>query len=234
MSSQVLERLAENLWVASRNLPLAVGDVGARMTVIRVAGELLLHSPVSLDAPLRSQLETLGRVRWLVAPNKVHSLFMGEAARAYPEAELFAAPGLAEKRKDLSFQHVLQDGAPGPWGRDVEHLCFEGVPTLNEVVFLHRPSRTLVLTDLAFHVERGAPNRARAFHWLVGAVGRFGPHRLVRMMIRDRAAARRSRDRVLAWDFERVVVSHGSVLEHGGHARCAEAFAFLGPSPAAG
>ena len=67
---------------------------------------------------------------------------------------------------------------------------FAGAPRLNEVVFLHRRSRTLLLTDLAFNVQPGASNRARIFHWLVGATGRFGPHRLVRTMIRDRAAAR--------------------------------------------
>jgi hypothetical protein len=35
-------------------------------------------------------------------------------------------------------------------------------------------------------------------------------------MCRDRAAARRSLDRVLGWEFDRVVVGHGAVVEHDG------------------
>lgn len=214
--------------MASRPLPLWVGDVGTRMTVIRIGGELLLHSPVAPDAELRAALDRLGHVRWLVGPNKMHHLYLSDFARACPDAELCGAPGLPEKRRDLSFQHVLDDAGPAPWRGELVHRLFRGAPALNEVVFLHRPSRSLLLTDLAFHVETGAPNRARLFHWIVGALGRFGPHRLVRVMIRDRAAARHSRDEILGWDFERVVVTHGSVLEHDGPARMAEAFAFLG------
>ena len=66
--------------------------------------------------------------------------------------------------------------------------------------------------------------RARLFCWLVGASGRFGPHRIIRLGIRDRGAARASLDRILQWDFERVIVTHGDVLEHGGKPRFAEAF----------
>jgi hypothetical protein len=61
----------------------------------------------------------------------------------------------------------------------------------------------------------------------VGATGRFGPHRIVRAFVRDRAAARRSLERILAWDFDRVIVSHGDVLETGGRAALERGFAWL-------
>ena len=35
-------------------------------------------------------------------------------------------------------------------------------------------------------------------------------------MMRDRVAARASLQRVLQWDFDRVIVTHGEILEHGG------------------
>ena len=109
---------------------------------------------------------------------------------------------------------------------------FAGATILNEVVLLHRPTRTLVLTDLAFNLPPGARNEARLFHRLVGAAGRFGPHRVVRLGIRDRAAAARSLEHVLGWDFDRVIVSHGEVLESGGKAALRAAFAFVGPGRA--
>lgn len=53
--------LAPDLWVVDRPLPLAVGDIGARMTVIRLHdGGLFLHSPVRLDDELRRGLDAVG------------------------------------------------------------------------------------------------------------------------------------------------------------------------------
>jgi hypothetical protein len=101
------------------------------------------------------------------------------------------------------------------------------MPLMNEVALLHEPSRTLVLTDLVFNVQAGPGNRARLFHRLVGATGRFGPHRLIRLGIRDRVAARRSIDRILGWEFDRIVMSHGEVVPTGGRALLEQAFAFL-------
>jgi hypothetical protein len=232
MGTEPLEPLADGLWVAARPLRLAVGDVGTRMSVVRLAGgELWLHSPVALDAATRAALDHIGKVRWVVGPSKVHHFYLGEYAAAYPGAELCAAPGLAEKRRDLRFHHVLDGSWPAPWSAELPHLLFEGAPLMNEVVFFHRASRTLLLTDLAFHVEPGARGRARLFYWLVDAApGRLGPHRVIRAGIRDRAAARRSLEKILSWDFDRVIVTHGSVVESGGRERLRESFAFLGPA----
>ena len=226
--ASALRALAPDLWVAERPLNLFVGDIGARMTVVRLHdGSLFLHSPVRLDAETRGALDTLGPIRAVVAPSKVHHFFVGDYVSGYPEAAVHGAPGLAAKRPALRFDHVLGDEAPAEWRDDLEQHVFRGAPPLNEVVFLHRPTRTLVLTDLAFNVPAGGTSGARLFHWVVGAAGRFGPHRLVRAFIRDRRAARGSVDRLLRWDFDRVIVSHGDVLETGGRDRLAEGFAFL-------
>lgn len=228
MSDETLTQLHENLWVATRRLPLIVGDIGARMTVIRVGDGLLLHSPVPLDEATKRALDQIGEPRWVVGPSKVHSLFLPDYVRAYPSAELWGAPGLAEKRRDLKFDRVADEAAAKEaWGDEVRVHLFQGLPTLNEVVFFHPASRTLVLTDLAFNVHAGPGNRARFFHWLVGAVDHFGPHRIVRLGIRDKAAARRSLQALLAWDFDRVVMAHGEVLEKGGRAELEAGFSFL-------
>jgi len=228
MADETLTQLDQNLWVATRRLKLIVGDIGTRMTVIRVGNGLLLHSPVPLDDATKRALDATGQPRWAVGPSKVHSLFLGDYARGYPSIEIWGAPGLAEKRRDLKFDRVVDEAAAKEaWGDEVRVHLFQGLPMLNEIVFLHRPSRTLVLTDLAFNVHPGPGNRARFFHWLVGAVGRFGPHRLVRLGIRDRAAARHSLETILAWDFDRIIVTHGEVLEKDGRAKLEAGFSFL-------
>jgi len=225
----VLTQLAPDLWVATRPLRLVVGDIGTRMTVVRLTdGGLFLHSPVQPDPETRQALNAIGSVRCVVAPSKVHHFFAGHWLAAYPGARLFGAPGLPEKRKDLAFHAVLDDHPPPDWQGTLEQHLFRGAPALNEVVFFHPRSRTLMLTDLAFNMVRPPRGRARLFCWLVGAGRRFGPHLFPRLAMRDRGAARESLRRILDWDFDRVTVTHGEVLETGGRQRMAEAFAFLG------
>src|SRR6516225_11808298 len=108
-----------------------------------------------------------------------------------------------------------------------ENVCSFRAPALNEVVFFHPATRTLVLTDLAFNIPREAAKRSPLFYWLWD-VGHLGPHRFVRLRaIRDRQAARGSVEKILSWNFDRIIVSHGEVLETDGHNQFAAAFAFL-------
>jgi hypothetical protein len=228
METTALRMLAPNLWVADRPLKLAVGDIGTRMTVIRLGdGGLFLHSPVRLDTDTRQAVDGLGPVRAVVAPSRVHHFFVSDYLTAYPEARVYSAPGLLEKRRDLKFHGVLSDQAAPEWHGEIEQHLFRGAPYLNEIVFFHLPTRTLILTDLAFNVPADRTSDARLFYWLVGAAGRFGPHRLVRLFMRDRRAARDSIDTILRWDFDRVIVTHGEVLETGGRERFAAAFALV-------
>ena len=212
-----LRKLADDLWVAERPQRFYGLEVGARMSVIRLAsGDLLLHSPLRLDPDLRRQLDAIGPVRFAVAPNRVHHLYAGEVAQVYPGARLWVAPGLARKRPDLRFEGELGDEAPPEWRGQVDQTFFRGRPYENEVVFCHRASRTLIICDLAFNFGPATATPTRLLMQLLRSYGRFGPSTLDPLLIRDRAAARQSLERILGWDFDRVIVAHGDVLEHGG------------------
>lgn len=222
-----LEPLADGLWTAWRPQTFYGLPVGTRMTVVRLAdGRLLLHSPVALDAALRTELDAAGRVAFAVAPNRLHHLHAGDVARAYPGARLWVAPGLERKRPDLAFEALLGDDAPPEWRGEVDQAFFRGRPYENEVAFFHRASRTLLLCDLAFNFGPGAAAPTRWLMKLIRSMG-FGPSKLDPLLIRDRAAARASLERILAWDFDRVVVAHGDVLERGGRERLREGYAWL-------
>jgi len=223
--------LAEGLWVFDRSLRAGPIPVGTRMTVIRLAdGGLFLHSPVELDARTRNALDRLGPVRHVVAPNRVHHLFVAAYRDGYPDAKLWAAPGLAEKRRDLRFDGVLGDAAPAEWAGQVDQHLFAGIPMLNEVVFFHPPTRTLLLTDLAFNVVDPQGLAANLWQWISGTRGRFATARYLRWMVRDRDAARASRDRLLAWDFDRVTLTHGAVVQTRGARLVRRGFAWLDPA----
>jgi hypothetical protein len=223
-----LRELAGDLWVVERPQRFYGLEVGARMTVIRLAdGSLLLHSPLALDAGLRRELDALGPVRFAVAPNRVHHLYAGNVAKAYPDARLWVGPGLERKRPDLVFVAVLGDDAPPEWRGQVDQVFFRGRPYENEVVFCHRASLTLILCDLAFNFGPGTALLTRLLMSLIRSYGSFGPSKLDPLLIRDRPAARASLQRILDWDFDRVVVAHGDVLESGGREALRRGYAWL-------
>ncbi len=225
----MLEKVAEGLWVDAR--PFRAGpflEIGTRMTVVRLAdGGLFLHSLVEIDDETRSALERIGPARFLVAGNKLHHLHLASAVAAFPQAQLWGAPGLTEKRKDLRFDGELGDEAPETWRRDLDQLAVRGIPRMGEVVFLHRASRTLVVTDLVFNVRHSDAFATRLFMRLNDVYGRCGPSRLLRALVRDRPALRASVEKILAWDFDRIVVTHGEVLERGGRDALRAGFAWL-------
>ena len=222
--------LAPNLWVVDRpfKLPYVGVEIGTRMTCIRLAdGGLFLHSPVKLDPILRNSLDALGEVRAIVGPNRLHHLFLAEYITSYPRARVYTEPNLSKKRPDLRFKDELGNEPQTEWRGQIEQHLFRGAPPLNEVVFFHPATRTLILTDLAFNIPKEAAKRSPLFYWLWD-VGHFGPHRFVRLRgIRDHQAARDSVEKILSWNFDRIIVSHGEVLETDGHNHFAEAFAFL-------
>ena len=224
----MLRRLADDVWVTERPQRFFGLPVGARMTVIRLSGgRLLLHSPLPLDAALRAELDALGRVACAVAPNRLHHLYAGDVVRAYPEARLWVAPGLPEKRPDLVHAGVLGDEAPVEWRGELEQAFFRGRPYENEVAFFHPATRTLILCDLAFNFGPRDAWPTRVLMSLLRSYGKLGPSKLDPLLIRDRAAARASLERILAWDFDRVIVAHGDVQESGGYALMRDGYAWL-------
>lgn len=224
----MLRKLDENLWAAEQPLKYMGLAVGARMTVIRLSdGSLWVHSPLHLTPERREAVEALGPVCFLVAPNKYHHLFIGEWMAAFPQARAYAAPGLSEKRKDLSFHAVLSEQVSADWAGQIDVLPWQGAPMLGEVVFFHRPSRTLVLTDSAHNIGANAAPLTRFVFKVVGRCDRLSTWVVDRLVNRDRAAARRTVDTILQWDIQRVILAHGNIVEHDGAQAFREAYAWL-------
>ncbi|RYG67363.1 DUF4336 domain-containing protein [bacterium] len=224
----MLRQLADDLWVTERSQRFLGIEVGTRMTVVRLAdSSLLLHSVVPLDAELRTELDALGAVRHVVAPNRYHHLYVGDYAGAYPQATLFAAPGLAGKRPDIRFHETLETGREYPWSSAIDHQVCDGMPALSETVFLHKASRSLVVTDLAMNIDATSPLSARLFARVGGIYGKPGLSWIERSLwLRDKRAAADSLEKVRAWEFDRVVMAHGNILENARGASLGSALRF--------
>lgn len=225
--ASLLSLFAPEVW--EHNAPLTVLGIqmGHRMTVVRLGGgNLWVHSPVQWTKELDSELRALGEPRFFAAPSKMHDGFWSEWFDHFPDAHFAAAPGVTREHPDLPFTERLGDGSPCAPGDVFRSRLMHGMPVVNEVVFLHEPTRTLIVADLLFNLD--PPDfLSRLLLRLNGALGRPAPSRMFRMVIRDKAAFRASLRAVLEWDFDRIVVGHGENITAGGREVLREAFAFL-------
>jgi len=223
-----MEQLDTDLWIQDAPLRFGGLEVGARMTVLRLPGNrLMLHSPIALSEAVAEEVQKLGTVAYLVAPNCFHHLFLSEWQQAFPEAEAFAAPGLDKKRPDLEGVKVLGDSPEAGWADQVDQVHAKGFQLLNEVLFFHRPSATLIATDLAFNIRESSPLLTRMAFSVIGSTGSVAPTLLERFFARDRKAFRRSLEQALSWPFERIVVAHGEVSESGGREELLRGYGWL-------
>lgn len=225
----MLQQLADSLWVTHRPLRFLGAELGTRMTVIRLKdGGLFVHSPVLLDRPTRTDLDILGPVRLVVAPSLFHHLFVADCMRLYPRAKLFGAPGLDWKRSDLKFDAVLDDVPPPEWVGQIDQVVFRVLAPLNEVVFFHRDSRTLIVSDLLFNIRTSESRYTRVLLKLNGGLGRVTVLRPIRWRTKmRRARARATLNNILSWDFDRLVLAHGEVVAGGAKELVRAAWSFL-------
>ena len=223
-----LKTLGSGLWELNAPLSIAGMQLGHRMTVARLTdGTLWIHSPVAYSSALDAELVGHGSIGHVVAPSVMHDTYLEAWRAAYPRVRFHAPPGLAAARPDLGFSDTLTDVPDPAWADLLSQHVLQGMPRVNEVVFLHRPSRTLIITDLAFNLGPDMPLLSRLLLKVNGCDCRFAVSRLMKSTIKDRAALRRSLDHVFAWDFDRIVLSHGANVMTGGKAMLREAFAFL-------
>jgi hypothetical protein len=182
---------------------------------------------VAAVAELVREVQALGPVTYLVAPNRFHHLFVGEWQQAFPDASVYVAPGLERKRPDLRIAATLSSEPESCCAGIVDQVLLSGFPLTNEVVLFHRPSATLVASDLAFNIGPSSAPLTRFAFRLGGAYGRLCPTLLERLFIRDRSSFGRALTRILDWPFERVVVAHGAVSESGGREELARGYSWV-------
>ena len=233
-----LKRVAENVWIVDGpaikfGFPWPKFDFPTRMTICRLPERrLFVHSPTELDEDLRKQVDGLGEVTWIVEPNRIHYWWAPEWRAAYPDAEVWLAPRIREQAgKRIDFEtKELADAEGYPWDEAIDTFAIEG-GFMTEYDFFHRPSRTLILTDLIENFETdktGNPILRMLLH--IGGVAAPGGEmpRDLRMTFKSHTAEmRREVEAMIAREPERVVIAHGKWFEENGTEELKRAFHWL-------
>jgi len=232
----MLEEIDDGLWVVEGEIVSFYGfPYPTRSVIARLANrDLWVWSPIKLEGDLRAELDRLGRVRHLISPNKIHHLYLQDWKAAYPDAQLWGPRSTIRKRRDLQFREPLRHDAPSDWGPDIDLAWFTGSFIMDEIVFLHRSSGTVIIADLI----EAFSDRFLCNHWswwrrpiayLDGIVaGKALAPLEWRLSFLNRAPARVARSKVLAWPCERVIMAHGEWWRSDGHALLAHSLSWLG------
>lgn len=186
-----------------------------RSMLVATREQQLLISPVcTAEEASQIGVEPLA----LIAPSLLHHRHLAAAIERYRPVALWGPPGLAERKPELGRVYMFGIDA-WPYDDQLEFVVIEGAPKRNEVVLFHRASRTIYTADLFFHIREPEGRLAPLAFRMMGIHRRFAAARMWRRWITDRTAFTRSIDEILAWDFERIVIAHGDVVEHDARAR---------------
>ena len=230
-----LEQLGPELWVADGGIVSFFGfDYPTRMAVVRLDdGGLWVWSPIEPSAALIDHLRTLGPVRHLVSPNKLHHLFLAAWKAEFPEAKLWATAQTVARFPQLHFSGTLTDVEPPAWAGQIDQYDFANSRFLEEVIFFHRKSRTAIIGDLSqpFSESFLKAHWPCWLRWIAKRVGMvegrgFAPIE-VRSTFRHRDSARAKMRALIDEDPERVVVAHGEIVRSGGGGYLRRAFSWL-------
>lgn len=231
-----LQKFAENIWIVDGP---KVRDMGVlfttRMTVVKLSdGSLWVDSPVPVSFDTLKQITGLGRIKYLVAATPRHLWRLQSWHTLFPDAELWAsrATPFTLGKGNIPLTGILGDVAPASWSAYIEQLPFRGNPLIEEVIFFHKESRTVILDDLIQihpivkgHAFRNALIKAEGVASPFGGVGLD-----IRLSFIHRTLARQSLEKLLSWDFDKLIIAHGNCIETDAKPFVRRAFQWLPPN----
>lgn len=162
-----------------------------------------------------TELKSLGDVTDIIAPNLFHCAGIPLANRVFPQAKVWGPPGAMKLKPEISWTNELST-KDWPYKEELTLLPLRGMPKLNEHVFIHKASRTLIVTDLVFNLTQAKGFGAWVVLNMFGTYRRFGVSRLFMQSVKNKDDFADSMSELFQYDFNCIVMSHGDIVEKNG------------------
>ncbi|KZO89967.1 hypothetical protein CALVIDRAFT_507386 [Calocera viscosa TUFC12733] len=222
MSEIVIREVAPGVTIFSKPFArLNIVPFGGRTTAIKLTnGDVFVFVSTPLSDETKSTLDTMGTVKYLIAPDSVHSLYISEFHKGYPDAKCVGVAPLLAKRKDIPWAGGFGVDAPGTtYGYESElTACYFPGFANKDVAFFHPASKSLIVADLLFNLpgkEQYSKSRSSGHSIFASWLNPWAPFhkKFLNTTTEDKVAMARDAKIVAAWDFERVIPCHGDVIE---------------------
>lgn len=205
------ELVSDLLWTEFEPMKLAGLPIGRRVTVARAAsGKLVVFSPLKLTSQKLANLNGIGEVSAFVLANRLHDIGFSDYFEPFEKASFLS--GVASL-KDHSKWPLCEISPNTPELEGFECTLLRGMPLTQEHAFLHKASKTLILTDALFNLPTSDAFVSRLLMRIADMGGTPRPSRLFRSLIRSKTEFSSSIQKVAEWDFDRIVTGHGCTIE---------------------
>tara|TARA_B110000977_G_scaffold7481_1_gene10286 strand:- start:3182 stop:3859 length:678 start_codon:yes stop_codon:yes gene_type:complete len=212
--------VVENMiWAAERTFTWNTIDVGGKMGVVKLGnGDLWIHSPVDLDEDTKSAIDAIGKVKHIVSPNYEHVKWAAQWKEAYPEAILYGCPGMMNKYPKMPWDREINEDGDDQFGDEFSVLSFAELeknpvtqtPFFNEVLFVHKPSGVLLVTDIFWNYPASVPTKTKL--WKFGMDWVYKPF-YEQAMIVDNGKFSEKVDELLALRWDKILPCHGTFID---------------------
>ena len=205
----------DGFWTLAYPLRFFGMQLGRRVCILRIGEDgLAIHSTGPFtEADVRA-IESVGKPAIMLDATTMHDTYSKEACDAFPEATYLVPEGFPKKAKPSGTQPLYK--LSSLTNGEIETVRLRGIRFLNEYACFHPASRTLIFCDLVFNLTEAKGWTRWCMKNLLGVKQWPAIDRPVRWSVTDKAAFTNSLNRIFQWDFERVVVAHGSLIEADG------------------
>jgi hypothetical protein len=211
MAPNPLLQIDEGVWCLESHF-VAWGCRGSlRMTLIETRSGIVIYSPVALAASHIEQIQRLGYVSAIVAPNLFHHLYLRPCIAVFPKARVLVPKGLAEKIGPIPGAKVMTEGCTITTHDELDYHILTG-HKLHEIVLFHRATGTLITADLLYNFQEEHFTGEKLFFRMIGCYGSPSVAFYHRFAVKDKASVRALIDTVQRWGVRRIVMSHGRIV----------------------
>lgn len=222
-----MNQFAKNVWtVDGPDVDFLGFPYPTRMTVIRLEGkdppEAWLWSPIMFSHELARDIEEkAGEIKYIISPNKIHHIFLKSWSEKYPNATVYASPGLERRKEaeDIIFSARFGPDEPEPpFSHEIETVIVSGSYLMDEVVFFHKPTKTAIICDLIQRFPedklKGFKGMAMKLNGLAGKNGSTPREWRFSFWPFGRAQLKNARDKIFGWKAEKLIIAHGMCVDH--------------------
>jgi len=229
MADIVIREITPDVYTFSRPFSRFFGlfPMGGRTTAVKLSGGgvwVVASTPLSPET--KTAVEALGPVQYIMAADADHHFFLTEWVNAYPDAKVIGVEGLPEKKKSEKWKFSGVYGVDTPettYGfEDDIHACYFSGFSKKDVAWLHVKSRTLIVADLIFNLPaKEQYSKSKSSPKPAFFLPKFEPssefhQKFVWNEGKDKEAMKADAATVKGWDFDRIIMCHGDVIETGG------------------
>ncbi|MFO0549165.1 MAG: DUF4336 domain-containing protein [Polyangiaceae bacterium] len=219
---------AGDIWAAERPVWFGGVRLRSRMTVFRAGdGRLWVHSPAEPTAELCAELDRLGEVAWIILPNRFHHLQAPAMKARYPRALVVGPLSVKARNGEVVLDRVIDDTELSALFPDFTSVALKGVPFLDETLFLHRKTGTLIGADL---MMCGCGADHFTWRWASRLLGQYQKYRAppdVRWNTKRTDEVRQSITELAKLPIERILVAHSDPVEDRPVEELKEAWSFV-------